>query len=96
MVARQNLPRFRASDILTAVEIVSPGTRRTDRVTKPFEYAEAGIQHYWLIELDDPATLTAYTLVDGEYEVVAQSSEEVTIFEPARMTVNVQQLVESL
>ncbi len=34
--------RLRASDVLMAVEVVSPGSRRTDRITKRSEYAEAG------------------------------------------------------
>jgi Uma2 family endonuclease len=43
--------RLAASDVLLAVEIVSPGSRNLDSVLKPFEYARAGISHYWLIDL---------------------------------------------
>ncbi|HVX47506.1 MAG TPA: Uma2 family endonuclease [Mycobacteriales bacterium] len=50
----------RVEDVLVAIEIISPGSRRTDTLIKPVEYAEAGIPHYWLIDLDAPATLTAY------------------------------------
>lgn len=42
-VAERNPPRLDAADVLLAVEIISPGTRRTDRVTKLTEYADAGI-----------------------------------------------------
>lgn len=44
--------RLRASDVLMAVEVVSPGSRRTDRITKRSEYAEAGIPLYWVVELE--------------------------------------------
>lgn len=61
-----NLPRYSADEILVAVEIISPGSRRTDTRTKPYEYAEAGIPHYWVIDLDEPLSLAAYHLA-GEF-----------------------------
>ncbi|WP_327110701.1 Uma2 family endonuclease [Nocardia sp. NBC_01730] len=74
-----NLPRWDAADVLLAVEILSVGSKRTDRVTKFFEYAEAGIEYYWLIDLDEPASLTAHRLIDGEYELVAEQSGRATL-----------------
>ncbi len=50
--------RLAGSDVLVAIEVVSPGSRRTDAVTKRSEYAEAEIEHYWIIELGPPVTLT--------------------------------------
>ncbi len=47
-----------AMDVVIAVEIVSPNTRTVDRSTKRIEYAEAGIPHYWIVEMaqnDGPA-----------------------------------------
>ncbi|ASU84117.1 Uma2 family endonuclease [Nocardiopsis gilva YIM 90087] len=41
---------YLASDVLLAVEAVSPEFRERDRETKPQKYARAGIQHYWRIE----------------------------------------------
>lgn len=79
----QNPARFEAAEVLVAVEIVSPGTGRTDRVTKLTEYADAGIPHYWLVELDPPTRLTAYTLVDGDYQHVAGGTGTITIPAPA-------------
>jgi Uma2 family endonuclease len=66
---RQNPPRFDAGDVLLAVEIISPGSGTTDRITKLGEYAEAGIPHYWLIDLKQPATLTVDVsrLADRQY-----------------------------
>ncbi|WP_007024546.1 Uma2 family endonuclease [Saccharomonospora iraqiensis] len=52
--------RLRAEDVLVAIEVVSPGSKRTDTVTEPSEYAEAGIPHYWVVDLDDPVSLVAY------------------------------------
>ena len=48
---------LRASDTLVVVEIVSPGSYRTDHVIKRGEYADAGIPHYWIVDLDEPVTL---------------------------------------
>ncbi|WP_051043380.1 Uma2 family endonuclease [Nocardia cerradoensis] len=58
---------------------MSPGCRRTDRVTKLAEYAEVGITHYRLVDLDAPPTLTAYRLVGDHYELVADNRSEVRL-----------------
>ncbi|MGH3902748.1 MAG: Uma2 family endonuclease [Pseudonocardiaceae bacterium] len=83
--AAANPCRLEAADVLAAVEIISPGTGTTHRVTKRYEYADAGIPHYWLVDLDEPVTLTAYTLVDRNYEhVAADIADTVTILKPSR------------
>lgn len=48
---------IRADEVLVAVEIVSPGSRRTDYVVKRGEYADAGIPHYWIIDPQQPVSL---------------------------------------
>ena len=48
---------LRAGDVLLVVEIVSPGSRRLDHGVKRHEYADAGIGHYWIVDLDEPVTL---------------------------------------
>jgi len=53
--------------VILVVEIVSPGSRTTDRLTKPAVYARAGISSFWRVELEDGPTLTAYTLDQGRY-----------------------------
>ena len=58
--------RLDGSDVLVAIEVVSPGSKRTDTVTKRSEYAEAGIEHYWIVELGTPITLAALHLA-GEF-----------------------------
>jgi Uma2 family endonuclease len=57
---------LRAADAVLAVEILSPGSVRTDRIIKRGEYADAGIPHYWMVDLDDGPSLTACHLA-GEF-----------------------------
>lgn len=67
--------RFTADEVLLAVEVVSPGTGRTDRVMKPAEYAEAGIGGYWVVELGPPSRLFEHRLgPGGTYRVVQEAS----------------------
>ena len=58
------------------MEIISAGSERTDRVIKHSEYADAGIRHYWVVDLGEPGdriTLTAHHLA-GEFGYMAGSS----------------------
>ena len=48
---------LRACEVLVVVEIVSPGSQRTDHVIKHGEYADARIPHYWIVDIDPPMTL---------------------------------------
>jgi Uma2 family endonuclease len=50
---------LRATSAVLVVEIVSPGSRRTDNLVKRGEYADAGIPHYWIIDVDGPVSLLA-------------------------------------
>ena len=67
--------------VIIVVEVVSPGTRRRDRLEKPAEYAAAGISHYWRIE-QGPLHVFAYDLVDGRYELAADSETELVLSAP--------------
>ncbi|MFJ9364183.1 hypothetical protein ACIRRA_07195 [Nocardia sp. NPDC101769] len=53
--------------------MVSPGTRRKDRMIRPMDYARAGIPYFWRIESEDfePAVYT-FRLDDttGKYSPV--------------------------
>ena len=60
---------IRASDVLVVVELVSPSSRRTDHVIKRGEYADAGIAHYWIVDLAEPVSLLACHLA-GEFGYV--------------------------
>lgn len=70
---------LRAAATVLVVEIISPGSRRTDTVIKRGEYADAGIVHYWIIDLERPTTLVAAHLA-GDFGY--QDSGDVTgVFE---------------
>ncbi|WP_217595092.1 Uma2 family endonuclease [Cohnella sp. GbtcB17] len=51
-----------------AVEILSPGSRKRDRVRKHAVYEKHGVSEYWIV---DPTarTLEQFILVDGRYRV---------------------------
>ena len=76
IVSRASLQRrqrddglLRASEAVLAVEVVSLGSRRMDYLVKRDEYADAGIPHYWVIDLGEPGdrvTITAHHLA-GEF-----------------------------
>jgi len=53
-----------ASEVLLAVEIVSPSSRRIDHAHKRSDYADAGIPNYWIIDIDDPISLTECRLTE--------------------------------
>jgi Uma2 family endonuclease len=64
--SRSAIPRIdkddtmiRADEVTVVIEIVSPGSRRTDYRVKHDEYADAGIPHYWIIDLTEPVSLVA-------------------------------------
>jgi Uma2 family endonuclease len=92
VLLEQNVPRFQAADVLLAVEIVSPGSGRTDRVMKLAEYADAGIGHYWIVDLDPPVSLTGYLLVDGNYELMVESAGVVEVSSPAPVRIDLDAL----
>lgn len=71
-VVDRNPVRVEPTDVVLVIEIVSPGSRRTDRVMKPYEYAKAGIEHYWIVDLEaDPdERFLAHVLGDGTYHRV--------------------------
>jgi Uma2 family endonuclease len=66
---RQEGGLLRASEVVLAIEILSLGSQRTDRSIKHAEYADAGIPHYWLIDIDSRPALTACHLA-GEFGYV--------------------------
>jgi Uma2 family endonuclease len=53
--------------VVIAVEVVSPGSETDDRREKPSQYAEAGIEHYWRVELEPEITIHTFRLGDLGY-----------------------------
>ena len=78
--------------VTLAVEVVSPGTRRRDRVLKPGGYADAGIPYYWRVE-QDPVHVFAYRLSDDRtYHLMAESTELLELSEPFEIKLPVQEI----
>ena len=75
------------------VEIVSPGSVTNDRITKPVEYARAGIESYWRIE--NPTTLIAHALEGSSYREVGSWTvgETAHVNVPIPITVRIDDLV---
>jgi Uma2 family endonuclease len=59
------------------VEIVSPSSRRYDRVTKLRWYAQIAVPEYWIVD-PDARTLEQLVLQDGAYAIVAALEDEET------------------
>ncbi|MBI3760783.1 MAG: Uma2 family endonuclease [Chloroflexi bacterium] len=61
-----------------AVEVHSPGTRRTDRTKKKKEYAQAGITEYWMADYK-AETIEVCRLAGDAYELRAKFGAEDTL-----------------
>ncbi|MBM7784037.1 Uma2 family endonuclease [Tenggerimyces flavus] len=86
---------IRASSLVLAVEVHSPGSVRTDRVIKFMEYRDAGIAQYWMIDLDPPVTLRPYHLA-GPFKYLPVGPEAVETYqtvEPFPLTIDLDALV---
>lgn len=78
-----------AADVLLAVEVVSPDSRRRDRIDKPREYAAAGIAAYWLLEPDPAMELHTFVLDGGVYRPDTVLSGVGQVRAPSPMTIDV-------
>ena len=76
------------------VEIVSPGSKRTDHIAKRSEYADAGIPHYWIVDIGEPVSLVACHLA-GElgYQDTGDVTGMFTTAAPFDIRVNLDQLL---
>ncbi|WP_328490942.1 Uma2 family endonuclease [Streptomyces zaomyceticus] len=43
---------YPVADVVLAVEVVSPDSESRDHDTKPSKYAAAGIEHFWLVDME--------------------------------------------
>lgn len=76
-----DIGRVRPSDVLLAVEVMSPSSVANDRVAKPTQYAAAGIPHYWRFE-SDPRLLATYALHGKVYLETHRFDDVVAVIEP--------------
>jgi Uma2 family endonuclease len=71
-----------SDEVVLVVEVVSPGTKKRDRLEKPADYADAGIPFFWRIE-QNPVHVFAYELGPGAtYRLVADSDTELVLERP--------------
>jgi Uma2 family endonuclease len=87
-LARESPARYRASDVVLAVEVVSPGSGRIDRVLKFAEYAEAGIPNYWIVDLEKPVSLAAFALKNRHYLLLSESATIMNLESPVALTID--------
>jgi len=66
---RRPMGRMRIRALLLAVEVLSPGSARHDRVTKRRFYQRAGVPEYWIIDLD-ARTIERWCGADERAELV--------------------------
>ncbi|WP_279580722.1 Uma2 family endonuclease [Fodinicola feengrottensis] len=89
--------RLPASEVVLAVEMISPGSRKIDLRLKPYEYAEAGIAHYWVVDLDPPApSITVFHLGapgEGYVEAPPAVTGRLLTTEPFALDIDITALV---
>lgn len=84
---------IRAGEVLLVVEIVSAGSVRMDNVIKRGEYADAGIGHYWIINLDPPVSMLAcHSGGDFGYVDDGAITGQHTVTEPFAATIDLAKL----
>lgn len=79
-----------AAAVALVAEIVSPGSRTTDRVTKPAVYARAGIPSFWRVGLEHGPAIVAYRLEQGRYVETASArpGERLVVDEPFPVSID--------
>lgn len=92
---RKDPKQFDPRDVLLVVQIVSPGSRRTDRIAKVADYQGTGIPAYWIIDLaaQGDSRFVAYELVGGAYKEVARGSGVVSLERPFPVSIDVDALL---
>lgn len=61
-----------------AIEVISPSSRRFDRVMKLNSYAQIGVPEYWLID-SDAQSLERLVLKDGRYTTVDAVADDAVL-----------------
>ena len=71
--------------VLLVVELLAPSTAHWDAIAKRQAYAEAGIEHYWLLDTrsgSERFTALRLTSRSTAYDVVADSVDGIDVAEP--------------
>ena len=77
---------LRAKDVVLVVEVAVPGSRRTDYRVKRDEHADAGIPHYWIVDITGPVSLVP---CDGHLDAPAVTGTFATdVPFPVRLDLN--------
>jgi Uma2 family endonuclease len=71
------------SQLLLAVEVVSPTTCSADLREKPVEYGLTGVPAYWTIDLSDGIAVTVHRLDDGVHVPAARFARGERVADPA-------------
>jgi Uma2 family endonuclease len=76
--------KFVTNGVLLAAEIVSPDRAAEDHVAKVADYADAGIEWYWLIDTDPHLKVTVLQLVGTTYveHTAARADQTLSVDEP--------------
>ena len=84
---------------LLAVEVLSPSTRLKDLNLKKAHYERMGVASYWILDPEEPGSLTVFELDDeGRYQQVAhvEGDEEFVATSPFPVTIVPARLLDGL
>ena len=81
------------ADVLLAVEVVSPGSRTTDDITKPYQYARAGIPLLLIGDVEAEPQLTLLQLHSGGYRMTQSGAMVNFILDSAPINVTLSPLL---
>jgi len=84
----RDAPSVEAARVALAIEIISPGSKSFDTDVKPYEYADARIPYFWLVDPVPPVTVTAYALVDADYEESQRGEGIFVVAEPCPLRID--------
>jgi Uma2 family endonuclease len=59
--------RYLPSEVVLAIEVVSPGSETDDRREKPAQYAAGKIPHYWRVEIEPETVIHTFRLGNTGY-----------------------------
>jgi Uma2 family endonuclease len=95
IIRRADFDPYRLTpDLLLAVEVLSPSTRRKDRLLKRSAHEDGGIASYWIVDPQEPSIL-ALDLMDGRFEIAgeARGEQPLTLRRPFEVTLVPTELV---